>query len=214
MVYPIRKSKGGVLTAPKLPRKPAQVQHLKPPQNREAPADDPAISDTLSTVLESSLTIPIVTRRLVKSPKIQQNERPTTPGNTPQARAPSRRARSRGYPQARRRSEHAYPLPIRSATGHPQGAGEQAPRRKQVRGAGVRYRRRPTSLPTRLPMRSKWSRFTNWGILRQLYRNLTKTLDYLDIFARFKDEENIKAVERLLNSHTELEMFERSQLGK
>lgn len=46
------------------------------------------------------------------------------------------------------------------------------------------------------------------------YRNLTKTLDYLDVFARFKDEENIKAVERLLNSHTELEMFERSQLGK
>lgn len=44
-------------------------------------------------------------------------------------------------------------------------------------------------------------------------RNLTKTLDYLGIFARFKDEENIKAVERLLNSHTELEMFERSQLG-
>jgi hypothetical protein len=44
-------------------------------------------------------------------------------------------------------------------------------------------------------------------------RNLTKTLDYLEVFSRFKDEENIKAVERLLNSHTELEMFERSQLG-
>ncbi|KAL1961785.1 hypothetical protein VTN77DRAFT_1072 [Rasamsonia byssochlamydoides] len=43
--------------------------------------------------------------------------------------------------------------------------------------------------------------------------NLIKTLDYLEVFARFKDEENIKAVERLLNSHTELEMFERSQLG-
>ncbi|KAL4810188.1 hypothetical protein BDV18DRAFT_150497 [Aspergillus unguis] len=43
--------------------------------------------------------------------------------------------------------------------------------------------------------------------------NLLKTLEYLDNFARFKDEENIKAVERLLNSHTELEMFERSQLG-
>ncbi|KAL1990163.1 hypothetical protein VTN49DRAFT_6002 [Thermomyces lanuginosus] len=43
--------------------------------------------------------------------------------------------------------------------------------------------------------------------------NLTKTLDYLEVFARFRDEENIKAVERLLNSHTELEMFERSQLG-
>lgn len=45
-------------------------------------------------------------------------------------------------------------------------------------------------------------------------RTLDKTLVYLDVFARFKDEENIKAVERLLNSHTELEMFERSQLGK
>jgi hypothetical protein len=44
-------------------------------------------------------------------------------------------------------------------------------------------------------------------------RNLTRTLDYLETFSRFKDEENIKAVERLLNSHTELEMFERSQLG-
>lgn len=45
-------------------------------------------------------------------------------------------------------------------------------------------------------------------------RNLTKTLDYLEVFARFKDEENIKAVERLLNAHTELESFERSQLGE
>ncbi|RMJ27477.1 polymerase II [Aspergillus sp. HF37] len=43
--------------------------------------------------------------------------------------------------------------------------------------------------------------------------NLTKTLDYLEVFARFKDEENIKAVERLLNAHTDLESFERSQLG-
>jgi DNA-directed RNA polymerase II subunit RPB4 len=50
--------------------------------------------------------------------------------------------------------------------------------------------------------------------LRSFYRNLNKTLYYLDVFARFKDEENIKAVERLLNSHTELEMFERSQLGE
>lgn len=46
------------------------------------------------------------------------------------------------------------------------------------------------------------------------HRNLSRTLDYLEVFARFKDEENIKAVERLLNSHTELEMFERSQLGE
>ena len=44
-------------------------------------------------------------------------------------------------------------------------------------------------------------------------RVLIKTSDYLDIFARFKQKENIEAVERMLASHTELEMFERSQLG-
>ncbi|KAL1955734.1 hypothetical protein VTO42DRAFT_8132 [Malbranchea cinnamomea] len=42
---------------------------------------------------------------------------------------------------------------------------------------------------------------------------LVKTLDYLEVFARFKEKENIEAVERLLSQHTELEMFERSQLG-
>lgn len=44
-------------------------------------------------------------------------------------------------------------------------------------------------------------------------RALTKTLDYLEIFARFKDTENIEEVEKLLSAHTELELFERSQLG-
>ncbi|KAI5288547.1 RNA polymerase B [Ascosphaera aggregata] len=44
-------------------------------------------------------------------------------------------------------------------------------------------------------------------------RALTKTLDYLEIFARFKDTENIEEVERLLSARTELELFERSQLG-
>ncbi|KAI9888644.1 MAG: tRNA(m(1)G37)methyltransferase [Vezdaea aestivalis] len=42
---------------------------------------------------------------------------------------------------------------------------------------------------------------------------LAKTQDYLDVFARFKQKENIEAVERILSSQTELEMFERSQLG-
>ena len=42
---------------------------------------------------------------------------------------------------------------------------------------------------------------------------LIKTQDYLDIFARFKQKENIEAVERMLAGHTELELFERSQLG-
>ncbi|KAL6720772.1 hypothetical protein ACLMJK_002697 [Lecanora helva] len=42
---------------------------------------------------------------------------------------------------------------------------------------------------------------------------LIKTQDYLDVFARFKQKENIEAVERMLTAHTELELFERSQLG-
>ena len=50
-------------------------------------------------------------------------------------------------------------------------------------------------------------------ILIDKCRNLLKTLEYIETFSRFKDEENIKAAERLLNTHTELEMFERSQLG-
>ncbi|KZF23752.1 polymerase II polypeptide D [Xylona heveae TC161] len=42
---------------------------------------------------------------------------------------------------------------------------------------------------------------------------LIKTQDYLDVFARFKQKENIEAVERMLATHVELESFERSQLG-
>ena len=44
-------------------------------------------------------------------------------------------------------------------------------------------------------------------------RVLTKTIDYLDAFARFKQKENVEAVERLLNSHAELSKFERAALG-
>ena len=40
-----------------------------------------------------------------------------------------------------------------------------------------------------------------------------KTTDYLDVFARFKQKENIEAVERILSSKAELDLFERSQLG-
>lgn len=43
---------------------------------------------------------------------------------------------------------------------------------------------------------------------------LIKTQDYLEVFARFKQKENIEAVERMLASRTELELFERSQLGE
>ncbi|KAL8940953.1 MAG: hypothetical protein Q9216_002522 [Gyalolechia sp. 2 TL-2023] len=42
---------------------------------------------------------------------------------------------------------------------------------------------------------------------------LVKTQDYLDVFARFKQKENIEAVERMLSAKQELELFERSQLG-
>lgn len=43
---------------------------------------------------------------------------------------------------------------------------------------------------------------------------LVKTQDYLDVFARFKQKENIEAVERLLSSRSEFAPFERSQLGR
>ncbi|KAL8709269.1 MAG: hypothetical protein Q9220_006012 [cf. Caloplaca sp. 1 TL-2023] len=42
---------------------------------------------------------------------------------------------------------------------------------------------------------------------------LIKTQDYLDVFARFKQKENIEAVERMLSAKQDLELFERSQLG-
>ncbi|KAI0012922.1 RNA polymerase Rpb4 [Xylariaceae sp. FL0662B] len=42
---------------------------------------------------------------------------------------------------------------------------------------------------------------------------LTKTIDYLDTFARFKKKENVEAVERLLSAHKEFHKFERAQLG-
>ena len=46
-----------------------------------------------------------------------------------------------------------------------------------------------------------------------MYRIYIKTQDYLDVFARFKQKENIEAVEQILSAKTELEFFERSQLG-
>ncbi|EGS23349.1 uncharacterized protein CTHT_0010170 [Thermochaetoides thermophila DSM 1495] len=42
---------------------------------------------------------------------------------------------------------------------------------------------------------------------------LIKTLEYLDAFARFKQKENVEAVERLLSAHKELTKFERAQIG-
>lgn len=43
---------------------------------------------------------------------------------------------------------------------------------------------------------------------------LNKTLDYLDAFARFKQKENVEAVERLLSAHKELTKYERAQIGR
>ncbi|KAI0478688.1 RNA polymerase Rpb4 [Xylariaceae sp. FL0804] len=42
---------------------------------------------------------------------------------------------------------------------------------------------------------------------------LSKTIDYLDAFSRFKKKENVEAVERLLSAHKEFHKFERAQLG-
>jgi hypothetical protein len=50
-------------------------------------------------------------------------------------------------------------------------------------------------------------------LTNQTFRTLTKTEDYLDIFARFKRKENIDAVERILDE-SGLARFEKSQLGK
>jgi DNA-directed RNA polymerase II subunit RPB4 len=43
---------------------------------------------------------------------------------------------------------------------------------------------------------------------------LNNTLAYLDHFARFRQKENVEAVERLLSTHKNMEKFERAQLGK
>lgn len=45
------------------------------------------------------------------------------------------------------------------------------------------------------------------------HRILNKTLDYLDAFARFKQKENVEAVERLLSARKDLTKFERAQIG-
>lgn len=42
---------------------------------------------------------------------------------------------------------------------------------------------------------------------------LLKTQEYLELFARFKNTEHVNSVEQLLGTRTELERFERSQLG-
>ncbi|KAF2460139.1 hypothetical protein BDY21DRAFT_281199 [Lineolata rhizophorae] len=51
------------------------------------------------------------------------------------------------------------------------------------------------------------------GAKVQETETLIKIQDYLDVFARFKQKENIEAVERLLATTGSLDPFERSQLG-
>ncbi|KAN0093501.1 RNA polymerase Rpb4 [Hyaloscypha variabilis] len=58
-----------------------------------------------------------------------------------------------------------------------------------------------------LAKRTKEGKNTNQNEL------LPRTLTYLDTFARFKEKENVEAVERLLNAHPELAKFEKAQLG-
>lgn len=43
---------------------------------------------------------------------------------------------------------------------------------------------------------------------------LVKTQEYLELFARYKQPEHVHAVEQLLSTRTELDSFERSQLGR
>jgi len=50
-----------------------------------------------------------------------------------------------------------------------------------------------------------------WRVLKE--RIMRKTREYLDVFARFKNEESVQAVERILRA-SGLEEFENAQLGK
>jgi len=43
---------------------------------------------------------------------------------------------------------------------------------------------------------------------------LVKVQEYLELFARYKEQEHVGALEQLLNGRPELEKFERSQLGQ
>lgn len=38
-------------------------------------------------------------------------------------------------------------------------------------------------------------------------------MDYLDLFARYKNKDNIEAIEQILSQRTDLQPFERSQLA-
>ena len=67
---------------------------------------------------------------------------------------------------------------------------------------------RPTLLPLFLRLDGSLTR-APWRAVRML----TKTIDYLDAFSRFKKKENVEAVERLLSAHKEFHKFERAQLG-
>lgn len=45
------------------------------------------------------------------------------------------------------------------------------------------------------------------------YRTQLKMQEYLDVFARFKRDEHVQAVANVLEGHSELDKFEKSQLG-
>ena len=55
----------------------------------------------------------------------------------------------------------------------------------------------------------------NGGSRVQETETFTKTQDYLDMFARFKEKENVEAAERILTTYAgQLDFFERSQIGR
>jgi hypothetical protein len=60
-------------------------------------------------------------------------------------------------------------------------------------------------------LNSRRTGLTGYGQL--FYRMLNNTLGYLDAFARFRQKENVEAVERLLSAHKNLAKFERAQIG-
>lgn len=100
-------------------------------------------TDCINSLIAFFSEQPSWRRHLYKTPRYStsystiHDERPTPPTNPPQTRTASGRARSRCNTQAWRRPAHPHSLPVRSPSGHSQGAGEQATRGSQVRGTRV-----------------------------------------------------------------------------
>lgn len=63
-------------------------------------------------------------------------------------------------------------------------------------------------------MRMRLHRTLEWWADMEVDRNLTKMLTYMDAFSRFRTLNTLSQLETLMGSYTQLEMFEKAQLGR